>query len=171
MPELGKELTKTEFYIEACRYADSANTGTAAKWWQAFVEVITRRLYFEGSCKTPLLGTFGERIIAESNQVHPNPNGEGTVVYTVPEHMYPTFTPSDDFINDVNMAGVTKQFRKRRKKELLSHRDYLREIRAQSLNIKGSLSEEVVEGAQKEFKEKLAELRKRGSKHVDPEEE
>ena len=35
-------LSDKEFFELACRWTDSLNTQTAAKWWWAFVEIIVR---------------------------------------------------------------------------------------------------------------------------------
>lgn len=154
-------LTDKEFFTQACRWADAKNLKTAANWWDAFVEVIVREIFYTGTCRLPNIGTIHCKIIAESLQVQKTPQGR-EVVYRVPERMLPNiFVPEDHFVNDVNMQGITKQFRKRLKKGMLTQRDWERQARAESLNIEGSLSKERIEKAQAEFKELLENKKKK----------
>lgn len=152
-----RELTSKEFYLDACRFADSKSTVTAKKWWQAFVEVIVRQLYFNNSCYVPYLGMFGLKYLPQQTQTQKAPDGDGVVVYEVPERNIPIFSPNDSFVNDVNMIGVTKAFRKRQKKNKLTQRDHLRQQRAEMLGAEGSLSEAHLEAAKARFLETLKE--------------
>lgn len=152
-----RELTNKEFYLEACRFADSKSAATAKKWWQAFVEVIVRQLYFNNSCSVPYLGVFGLKYLPQQTQTQKSPDGDGVVVYEVPERNIPIFSPNDSFVNDVNMIGVTKAFRKRQKKNKLTQRDHLRQQRSEMLGAEGSLSEAHLEAAKARFLETLKE--------------
>ena len=161
-----RELTSKEFYLDACRFADSKSTATAKKWWQAFVEVIVRQLYFNNSCYVPYLGMFGLKYLPQQTQTQKAPDGDGVVVYEVPERNIPIFSPNDSFVNDVNMIGVTKAFRKRQKKNKLTQRDYLRQQRAEMLGVEGSLSEAHLEAAKARFLETLKEKAKKKKSKV-----
>ena len=145
------------FYLEACRFADSKSASTAAKWWAAFNEVIIRHLFYEGEINTPLFGKFKIKRIKESKQVQKDAEGK-SVLYTIPAHDIPAFIPSDNFINDVNMSGITKAYRKRRRKDCLTERDYLRELRAGALGITDVGSKEIKQEAQAAFQQKLGQI-------------
>ena len=168
IPDMG--LTDKEFYTQACRWANASTLSTAVKWWQAFVEVIIREEYYNGTCRVPLLGTFNTRTVDEAIQKQTDVNGK-TVYYRVPERNVPQFTPSDGFINDINMQGVTKAYRKRLKKNQLTQRDWERHFRAESCDLYDNLSEERVEQAKEKFQEKLIEKKKKFNKKVEPEDE
>lgn len=161
------------FYLEACRFADSKSERAAAKWWTAFMEVIVRHMFYEGEVYVPLLGRFYTKHIPQSTQFHKDPNGGGMVSYVLPEHELPKFAPSDNFINDVNMTGVTREFRKRRKRDLLTERDYLRELRANAICADEFGQKEKAEEAQARFKEKLARMvaKSKGTVEVEDEDE
>lgn len=165
------DITNNEFYKEACRYADSKSTQTAAKWWLAFCEVITRRLYFDGRCRVPNLGIFGLRHVDESEQVQVSKQTGKRDVYVVPERDVPIFSPHDDFINDVNMAGVTKAFRRRQKSNKLTQRDWIRVKRAEAVGATGIPDEARIEEAKKKFQEMLKEKAKHTKGKVDLEDE
>ncbi len=149
-------LTNKEFYKQSCRWADVTSIQTAAKWWSAFAEVIIRELYYNGTCRLPLLGTFSTRTVGEALQKQIGPEGK-PVIYRVPERQVPIFTPADDFINDINCQGVTKAYRKRLKSGTLTQRDWERQIRAESMNVSGTLSEERIEASKEKFKLLLKE--------------
>ena len=163
-------LTNKEFFKQACRWADVTSTQTAAKYWDAFVEVIIREIYYNGTCRVPYLGTFSTRTVGESLQKQTGPDGK-EVIYRVPEREVPVFTPHDDFINDINMQGVTKTYRKRLKAGTLTQRDWERQIRAESMNVVGTLSEERIEASKEKFKELLEEKKKKHKGKVEPEED
>ena len=149
-------ITKTQFFKEVCRFADCANTETPAKYWSAIYEVIVRHLYYDECIKVPFLGTFSLREVGESIQVQTDADGN-EVVYRVPARRVPVFTPEDNFIDDVNMTGVTKAYRKRLKKGTLTQRDYERKCRAEALNVDGNLPEKYAEAAKEKFAESLKE--------------
>ena len=106
-----------------CRWADSLSTQTASKWWNAAFEVIVRNVYLQGSCRIPGLGVITTKEVKETYQKQINPETGETVVYKVPARVLPYLIASDDFVNDVNAEGVTKQYRKRLKANALTMRD------------------------------------------------
>ena len=159
-------LTDKEFFTQMARFADVNSLQTVQKYWYAACEVIIRELFYNGTCRVPGLGTFSTRKVGEQIQIQKGPEGR-EVVYRVPEREVTVFTPHDDMINDINMQGVTKQYRKRLKAGTLTQRDYERQIRAESLGVFGSLSEERIEASKKKFKEMLDEKKKQVKGKVD----
>lgn len=152
-------LTDKEFYKEACRYCDATNLNTAAKWWAAFNEVIIRHLYFDKTVRLPNMGTFTLREVGESIQIQHGLEGN-EILYRVPAREVPVFTPHDIMIDDVNMSGVTKAYRRRLKLGNLTQRDYERQCRAEALNIDGGLPEKYVEASKERFEKILEEKKK-----------
>lgn len=159
-------LTDKEFFTQMARFADVNSLQTVQKYWYAACEVIIRELFYNGTCRVPGLGTFSTRKVGEQIQIQKGPEGR-EVVYRVPEREVPVFTPHDDMINDINMQGVTKQYRKRLKAGTLTQRDYERQVRAEALGVIGSLSEERLEASKKKFKEMLNEKKKKIKGKVD----
>ena len=159
-------LTDKEFFTQMARFADVNSLQTVQKYWYAACEVIIRELFYNGTCRVPGLGTFSTRKVGEQIQIQKGPEGR-EVVYIVPEREVPVFTPHDDMINDINMQGVTKQYRKRLKAGTLTQRDYERQVRAEALGVIGSLSEERLEASKKKFKEMLDEKKKKIKGKVD----
>ena len=159
-------LTDKEFFTQMARFADVNSLQTVQKYWYAACEVIIRELFYNGTCRVPGLGTFSTRKVGEQIQIQKGPEGR-EVVYRVPEREVPVFTPHDDMINDINMQGVTKQYRKRLKAGTLTQRDYERQVRAEALGVAGSLSEERIEASKKKFKEMLDEKKKKIKGKVD----
>ena len=159
-------LTDKEFFTQMARFADVNSLQTVQKYWYAACEVIIRELFYNGTCRVPGLGTFSTRKVGEQIQIQKGPEGR-EVVYRVPEREVPVFTPHDDMINDINMQGVTKQYRKRLKAGALTQRDYERQVRAEALGVIGSLSEERLEASKKKFKEMLDEKKKKIKGKVD----
>lgn len=159
-------LTDKEFFTQMARFADVNSLQTVQKYWYAACEVIIRELFYNGTCRVPGLGTFSTRKVGEQIQIQKGPEGR-EVVYRVPEREVPVFTPHDDMINDINMQGVTKQYRKRLKAGTLTQRDYERQVRAEALGVVGSLSEERLEASKKKFKEMLDEKKKKIKGKVD----
>lgn len=153
----GMMVTNKEFFKQACRWKDSTSIQTAAEWWGAFQEVIIREVFYNGSCRVPGLGTFTVTEEPSYYQTQKGPNGK-TMTYLVQGRIRPNFTPEDDFINDINMQGVTKKYRKRLKEGALTERDYARQVRADSLAASACVDEMVEqrrEKAQKEFQKLL----------------
>lgn len=157
----GMMTTNKEFFKQACRWKDTTSIQTAAEWWSAFQEVIIREVFYNGCCRVPGIGTFTIKEEESHYMKQRMPNGK-EVTYLVPGRIVPIFTPEDDFINDVNMQGVTKQYRKRLKKGALTERDYTRQIRADSLAA-GACVDEMIEqrreSAKKEFQKLLEKKR------------
>lgn len=150
-------ITNKEFFKQACRWKDSASTQTAGEWWSAFLEVIVREVFYNGKCRVPGLGTFTVRQEDGYTQTQRMKNGK-IVSYKVPPRVYPLFAPEDDFINDINMQGVTKAYRKRLKAGELKARDYERELRAETVkmvDIVDDMVEQRREKAQAELQELL----------------
>ena len=129
---------------------------TARRYVDAIVEVIAKEVYLSGCCRVPNLGIFDAKEIKESIQKQVTPEGD-IVEYTVPEHIKPIFTPCDTFVNDCNMKGVTKQYRKRAKKKQLTVRDLERIAKADALNRLKNIADCEKEAAKIEFADKLKE--------------
>ena len=157
----GMMTTNKEFFKQACRWKDTTSIQTAAEWWSAFQEVIIREVFYNGCCRVPGIGTFTIKE-EESHYIKQRmPNGK-EVTYLVPGRIVPIFTPEDDFINDVNMQGVTRKYRKRLKKGALTERDYTRQVRADSLAASACVDEIIEqrrESAKKEFQKLLEKKR------------
>lgn len=155
-------VTNKEFFKQACRWKDSSSIQTAAEWWSAFQEVIIREIFYNGCCRVPGLGTF--TVIEEPSyyQKQKMPNGK-TMTYLVQGRIRPDFTPEDDFINDINMQGVTKKYRRRLKEGALTERDFARQVRADSLAASACVDEMIEQrrdSAKKEFQKLLDAKRK-----------
>lgn len=154
-----KKETNKEFYAGVARLL-GVTPATVKKYWEeGFGEYIIRTLYLTGVCRLPNLGTFTLRKVAENLQVQRNIDGE-EVTYRVPERDVPVFTPHDTMIDDVNMRGVTKAWRKRKNKDALTQRDYLRYKRADILGVYGSLSEERIKASEEKFDKFLDGLKR-----------
>lgn len=164
-------LTNKEFYTQMARFADARNIQTVQKYWEAALEVIIRELFYNGTCRCPNLGTFSVDFKEEQIQVQKQKNGEFKT-YAVPARLYPTFTPSDDMINDVNMQGITKSYRKRLKNNRLGTRDYLRIARAESIDPKRDQTEEKQKEAEERFRKFLQDKKEKlKGKVIIPEDE
>ena len=151
-------VTNKEFFKQACRWKDSSSTQTAADWWSAFLEVIVREVFYNGSCRVPGLGTFTTRF--EEGKTWTQPIGNGKyATYTAPARVYPLFAAEDAFINDINMQGVTKKYRRRLKKGVLTARDYERELRAEAVNLV-DIVDDMVEQRREKAQAELQELLK-----------
>lgn len=148
--------TNKEFFQQACRWKDSSSIQTAAQWWAAFQEVIIRELFYNGACRIPGLGRFTVEEYKSSYTKQKDANGK-IVTYYVPARIKPVFTPEDDFINDINMQGVTRTYRKRLKNKKLIQRDFERELRAEALNVDATL-EEVMEARRKKAKDNFQKI-------------
>lgn len=121
-----------DFFNIASRFV-GARPATAQTWWNGFFEVIVRELYTSGMVYLPKIGYFTLQHMDEKIQKQKDPDGNGVKYYVVPERDKPVFTPDDDFINDINMTGVTKSYRKRLTHEGLTLRDKERERRAKEI--------------------------------------
>lgn len=163
-------LSEKEFLTLMCRFADSTSLASAQRWYDAFNEVLIRELYFNGTCRLPKIGTFFVKEYEEYLSIQKDINGT-EVVYKVPARVMPYFDPVDNFINDINMMGVTKLYRKRLKRGELTMADYERQIRAESLGVVGSLSEERIAKAKEQFNQFLQEKKAKRKGKVKPENE
>lgn len=170
MAGTGIALTDKEFFTQMARFADVTNIATVQKYWYAAVEVIIRELFYNGTCRCPGLGTFSTKVLEEKIQVHKGKDGK-KAAYKVPERIYPVFTPQDDMINDINMQGVTKEYRKRLKKQKLTKRDYERHARAEALGIVGNMTEQRQEAAKEKFHKMLQAKKEAIKGKVDSEED
>lgn len=151
---MSSRTSDIELYRLVARELD-CTAQTARKYVDAIVEVIAKEVYLSGTCRVPNLGIFDAQHIEErlQRQVHDGHLFE----YMMPEHIKPIFTPCDTFINDCNMKGVTKLYRKRAKKKQLTARDLERIAKAEVINRLKKVSEETKEAAQADFADKLKE--------------
>lgn len=157
-------ITDKEFYSGIARLLN-VTPSTVKKYWEdGFNEFIIRELYFRGTCRVPHFGTFSLKHIPEEVQIQKDENGE-EVTYFVPERDKPIFTPHDDMINDVNMQGVTKKYRKRVKANQLTYRDIARQQRADKLGVFGSINEDRVNASKVSFKELLEQRKAQNEKN------
>lgn len=147
-------ITDKEFYSGVARLLDVTPSTVKRYWEDGFNEFIIRELYFRGTCRLPHFGTFSLQHTPEEVQIQKDENGE-EVTYFVPERDKPIFTAHDDMINDVNMQGVTKKYRKRVKNNQLTYRDIARQERAKKLGVFGSIAEDRVNASKASFKEML----------------
>lgn len=166
---MSSRTSDIELYRLVARELD-CTANTARKYVDAIVEVIAKEVYLSGCCRVPNLGIFDAKEIKESKQRHKDENGD-IVEFTVPEHIRPTFTPCDAFINDCNLRGVTKEYRKRAKKKVLTKRDLERIAKAEALNRLRSISNEDKEQAKIDFSAKLKEKREKHGEQKKAEEE
>lgn len=75
-------------------------------------------------------------------------------------------------INDVNMQGITKSYRKRLKNNRLGTRDYLRIARAESIDPKRDQTEEKQKEAEERFRKFLQDKKEKlKGKVIIPEDE
>lgn len=150
-------MTNKEFFQQVARFKES-QPKTAAEWWAAIQEVIVRQVFYEGSCRLPGIGLF--TIEEEPEKTSKQTLNGKTVVYKVPARIKPVFHAEDDFINDINMSGVTKQYRKRLKANALTYRDVERELRAADVGeVVQDMMAERKERAKVEFQELLKKKR------------
>ena len=119
---------EVEFFTMASRLHD-ATPATAKIWWDCFYETILRDLFVSGETYLPKIGHF---VLEErKGGVQKQKQKDGTYkYYEVPTIDKPVLYPEDEFIDDVNMMGVTKSYRKRVKKKMTTKRDKEREQRA-----------------------------------------
>ena len=153
---MASRTSDIELYRLVARELD-CTAQTARKYVDAIVEVIAKEVYLSGTCRVPNLGIFDAQHIDEKiqKQVHDGKLFE----YRMPEHVKPIFTPCDTFINDCNMKGVTKLYRRRAKNKQLTVRDLQRIAKAEAIERLKKVSDETKEAAQVDFAEKLKEKR------------
>lgn len=151
---MSSRTSDIELYRLVARELD-CTAQTARKYVDAIVEVIAKEVYLSGTCRVPNLGIFDAQHIDEKiqKQVH-----DGQVYeFVMPEHVKPIFTPCDTFINDCNMKGVTKMYRRRAKKKQLTVRDLERIAKAEAIDRLKKVSQETKEAAKIDFADKLKE--------------
>ena len=151
---MASRTSDIELYRLVARELD-CTAQTARKYVDAIVEVIAKEVYLRGTCRVPNLGIFDAQHIDEKiqKQVH---DGE-VFEYIMPEHVKPIFTPCDTFINDCNMKGVTKLYRRRAKNKQLTVRDLQMIAKAEANERLKKVSEEAKEAAKIGFADKLKE--------------
>lgn len=155
------------FFKMAAIWRGASTPDEAAKWWEAFYEVILRELYANDECRLPFMGRFSVDPSQEFTYTTTDDKGR-TYTYTVPARIRPKFTSCDDFVDDVNMKGVTKSYRARLRNGKLNERDYKRQMRAQSLDansVKETYRQDNLADAKKEFRKMIqAKLEHRSEK-------
>ena len=114
-------MTDNEFYKAVAVWANIKDPKTAKRYIDSIAEIIIRQIYYDGECKFPRIGTFKLKTVKGSTQVAME-DGE-QVIYNIPEHYIPVFTPCDSFVDDVNETVVSKGGRKRMKQNKLSEAD------------------------------------------------
>lgn len=151
---MASRTSDIELYRLVARELD-CTAQTARRYVDAIVEVIAKEVYLSGCCRVPNLGIFDAKHIDEKiqKQVH---DGE-LYEFVMPEHVKPVFTPCDNFINDCNMKGVTKKYRKRAKNKQLTVRDLERIAKAEAIERLKNVSTEMKETAKIDFADKLKE--------------
>lgn len=149
------DLTKTQFIGLVCKYAGANTPVIASKWLDAIIEVIIREVYSTGRCRVPYLGTFNRKVVSAYVKAA-DINGRETLT-RVPEKYSAYFTPSPDFIDDINMRGLSKKYRERAEKGRFTRRDWLRQVRAAELEIDYSLNKDAISKMQKKFADKIKE--------------
>lgn len=159
-----------DFFLLAQRMADCKNA-SVVKWWNVFYEVILRQLYLAGAVYLPNIGWI--ELKKREGKVFNRKRQDGTIeVVDVPERNMPIFTPEDDFVNDVNLVGVTKNYRQRVKNGSLTVRDKERERRTQALMgdnfyMSEKAKEKRSEILRDEFEERLKNMRKNHEKKLE----
>lgn len=119
---------EVEFFTMASRM-NGTTPATAKQWWNCFYETILRDLFVSGQCYLPKIGHF---VLEErKGGIQKQKQKDGTYkYYEVPTIDKPVLYPEDEFVDDVNMMGVTKTYRRRVKKQMITARDREREQRA-----------------------------------------
>lgn len=152
-----------DFYLFAQRLADASNTNVV-KWWEVFYEVIIRYLYLSGSVYLPNIGwlTLKHKDALKYKRIRSDGKEESVIL---PERNLPVFKPDDDFVNDVNMLGVTSRYRQRMKNGALTARDKERERRGREIlgdNYYAMIKEKIDfrEAVKENFENTLKSMRK-----------
>ena len=165
---------EVEFFTMASRLNDTT-PATAKAWWSCFYETILRDLFVSGQCYLPKIGHF---VLEErKGGVQKQRQKDGTFkYYEVPTIDKPVLYPEDEFVDDVNMMGVTKSYRKRVKKKVLTARDREREKRARQflgIDYEEAEAEEQkqIDTSREEFNDFLIEYRDKYNQKYQPKEE
>lgn len=151
-----------DFYLRVARNRNASDR-TVREWWLSFYDQILTLLFVTGKCTLPMIGTIVLVEKEEQIQKQVDSNGEEHL-YLVPARSYPVLYVEDDFINDVNMQGVTKSYRKRLRRGALTQRDYLRIQRAENMNVSPVDTARKIEEASKE---KFAKTLKKKKEELD----
>ena len=133
-------MTDNEFYKAVAVWANIKDPNTAKRYIDSIAEIIIRQIYYDGECKFPRLGTFKLKTVKGSTQVAME-DGE-QVIYNIPEHYVPVFTPTDGFIDDVNETIVSKGGRRRARENRISEADKKRIARQIAREKVDSMSDE-----------------------------
>ena len=135
-----------EFYDLAAKLVDSKREKTKL-WWRIFFEIIVRELYTSGVVYLPMIGYM--RLEHVEGGIQKQVDSKGFVHwYDVPDKDKPVFLPEEDFVNDINMKGVTKGYRQREKMNKFTLRDRERQRRLQEI-----IGEEYEEIPEKQLQE------------------
>lgn len=159
-----------DFFLLAQRMADCKNA-SVVKWWDIFYEVILRQLYIAGAVYLPNIGWI--ELKKKEGYVFSRKGADDVIeVVDVPERNMPIFKPEDDFVNDINLVGVTKNYRQRVKNGALTARDKERERRTQAmLSDNFYLSEKAKEKQgeilRKDFEDRLKNMRENFEKELE----
>lgn len=159
-----------DFFLLAQRLSDSKNI-SVTKWWNIFYEVILRQLYISGAVYLPNIGWL--ELKKKEGKVYTRKKSDGSVeIVDIPARNVPCFKPEDDFINDVNLVGITKNYRQRVKNGALTARDKLREQRTQemlgdNLYFSDKAKEKYTEILKEGFEERLKNMRKNYEKEME----
>lgn len=157
---MSKPKDYKDFFQRVARSRDTSEA-EARDMWMTFYEEILTILFVTGRCVLPEIGVI--TLTEKDEQVQKQVDEDGVEhLYVVPARDYPIFTAEDDFINDINLQGVTRAYRKRLKTNTLTKRDYLRIQRAETLGMstveRARQQEEV---CRVNFSKKLAEKKEK----------
>lgn len=148
-------LTDKEFYTGVSRFL-GVTPSTAKRYLEdGFYEFIIRELITKQSCRIPLLGMI-KLEYKEGGISTQMKNGE-QVMYEIPARYLPIFVPHDIMVNDVNIHGVTKKFRKRQKNNQLNEADYRRQLRRKEMCLDEEDAVETYRQLMEKKKEKFRE--------------
>lgn len=159
---MSSRTSDIELYRLVARELD-CTAQTARRYVDAIVEVIAKEVYLSGCCRVPNLGVFDAKQIKEYVQKQVTPEGD-IKEYLVPEHIKPVFTACDTFVNDCNMKGVTKKYRKRAKNKQLTVRDLERIAKADAINRLKNVADGEKEQAKADFTTRLKEMKEQHGK-------
>lgn len=126
-----KEKDEEEFF-NLCARMGNISSIQVKRQWKIFLEVIIRELYTSGMVRLPYMGYL--TLSHHGKKMEKIVDKDGVVSwFNIPERDTPIYKPDDDFINDINMIGVTKSYQNRMRMGELTPRDKERERRAKEL--------------------------------------
>lgn len=161
-----------DFFAEAAKWIKVKNIKVVKQYWEGFLETIVRNMYLYGRCEVPGIGVFVCKHIPEGVRKQHNKDGQ-EIFYYIPEHDMPHLKPCDDFINDINMDGVTGKYRQRLKNQQLNASDIARVTKKEALAMMKQLGKTIKEGdrtvALTEFEEMLKLKKEQYQKKIDNE--